>query len=174
MKAPALDFAIIGMARSGSTWLANLCTGSGSLCLHDPFSFGMPDQWPRDERRWGISCTGAMLIRGFVESLDCPLLVVDRNREDCVRSLKHLTPVDDMDVDRAYRCLAEADGFHIAFDDLWDAEKMRCAWEFILPEVPFDALRHELLVDMQIQPHMEQWGRRLPVLMTTMHLVTEG
>ena len=37
-----LDFAVLALPRSGTTWLANLLTTDTTLCRHDPFATAMP------------------------------------------------------------------------------------------------------------------------------------
>jgi hypothetical protein len=57
-----LDFIVLGLPRSATTWLANWLTTDRSLCLHDPFAKTLPEQWDAGGKRLGISCTGAYLM----------------------------------------------------------------------------------------------------------------
>jgi hypothetical protein len=60
--------------------LANWLTTDRTLCLHDPFSRQLPEHWPRDHRRRGISCTGAYLLPGWLAQQRCPVFVIERDR----------------------------------------------------------------------------------------------
>lgn len=144
----SVDFIVIGLPRSGTTWLANWLTTDRSLCLHDPFN-ALPEQWPQDGRRRGISCTGAYLLPKWLGAQNCAVAVIERDPEACAASLAAagLPGLDGLPA-----ALAVADGRRWKFADLWDEDKARELWAFLLPDVPFDALRYRLLRDMRIEP----------------------
>lgn len=154
MQHTPLDFIVLGYPRSGTTWIANWLTTDRTLCLHDPFSHGAPETWPRDGRFRGISCTGAYVMPDWLGGYDCPIAVIDRDVDDCERSLRAIGMPDCRAV---LPTLAAARGRRFAFDDLWHADGAAALWDFLLPEIPFDALRYELLQSMQVQPHMGKW-----------------
>ncbi len=150
---PPLDFIVLGYPRSATTWIANWLTTDRSLCLHDPFSLGMPLAWPRDCRLRGISCTGSYLLRGWLDDYRCPIAIIERDRAQCDASLERIgytgnIPTANLDSMRGYR---------IAFDDLWQEEAAQALWSHLLPDLQFDVIRYRLLRDMQVQPHMGKW-----------------
>jgi hypothetical protein len=155
-----LDFIVVAYPRSGSTWVANWLTTDRSLCLHDPFALGMPEAWPSDDRLRGISCTGAYLLGDWLGGYSCPLAIIERDRADCDASLTRIGLQGGIPTPQ----LAALDGYRIAFDDLWQEDAARGLWAHLLPSVPFDVIRHRLLCDMQVQPHMGKWAPDVPTL----------
>jgi len=149
-----IDFIVLGLPRSGTTWLANWLTTDRSLCLHDPFALGAPETWPRDARRFGISCTGAFLFPKWLAQQQCPVAIIERDPEACDRSLHRIGLGDTSGL---IDTLHEVDGRRWRFDDIWDEDKASELLAFLLPGMPFDALRYRMLRDIQIQPHMGKW-----------------
>lgn len=149
MRAVPLDFIVLGLPRSGTTWLANWLTTESSLCLHDPFAVGMPDSWPADERRRGISCTGAWLMPHWLGEYTCPIAVIERDPASCDRSLAQLglPPTSAL-----IELFEQAPGRRFAFESLWDEDGARALWDYLLPAQPFDPLRYRLLRAMHVQP----------------------
>lgn len=149
MRAVPLAFIVLGLPRSGTTWLANWLTTDTTLCLHDPFAVGMPESWPADHRARGISCTGAFLMPHWLAEYRCPIAVIEREPASCDRSLAQLglpptSPLREL--------LDRVPGRRFAFDALWAEDTARALWTFLLPDRPFDALRYRLLRSMQVQP----------------------
>lgn len=144
-----LDFIVVGLPRSGTTWIANWLTTDRSLCLHDPFALGMPEAWPRDGRLRGISCTAGALMQKWLSGYNCPIAVIDRSPVDCDQSLAKLG-LPDTSV-YAHRLL-KTQGRRFAFDALWNEGAASELWSFLLPSIPFDRLRYRLLHNMQVQP----------------------
>lgn len=149
-----IDFIVLGLPRSATTWLSVWLTTDRSLCLHDPFATQLPEDWPRDARRFGISCTGAYLFPKWLARQQCPVAVIERDRESCDRSLHRIGMGD---VSRLLDSLDEVEGRRWRFEDIWDEEKASELLAFLLPGIPFDAVRYRQLRDIQIQPHMGKW-----------------
>lgn len=149
MDVVALDFIVIGLPRSGTTWLANFLTTDASLCLHDPFAGGMPETWPKDYRARGISCTGSWLMPKWVAKHRCPVAVIERDIASCDRSLAEvgLPPVSWLS-----ELFDQVPGRRFAFESLWNEDGARALWHYLLPWLPFDVLRYRLLRTMQVQP----------------------
>lgn len=149
-----IDFIVLGLPRSGTTWLANWLTTESSLCLHDPFALGTPERWPRDDRRFGISCTGAYLFPRWLGQQQCPIAVIERDADACDASLARMGMGN---TKHLHRALASAPGRRWAFGDLWNESAARELWQHLLPAIPFDALRYRVLQAIQVQPHMSKW-----------------
>lgn len=150
-----IDFIVMGLPRSGTTWLANWLTTDRSLCLHDPFN-DLPEDWPRDSRRFGISCTGAYLMPAWLAEQDCPVAVIERPRAECEASAGSIGLGCDMESHQS--ALSRAPGFRVAFEALWDENKAKGLWGYLLPELPFDSIRYRLLRSMNVQPHNWQFN----------------
>ena len=158
MHKAMMDFIVLGLPRSGTTWIANWLTTDRTLCMHDPFSYGMPETWARDERRFGISCTMAHFFPDWLERFDCPVAVIERDTMACMVSLDEMGLGNDTkrmsvikaSIDRVY-------GRRWQFDDLWNEETARNLWDFLLPGISFDTLRYRQLRNMQVQPYMPRW-----------------
>lgn len=145
-----LDFIVLGLPRSGTTWLANWLTTADSLCVHDPFAHRLPEQVAamRDRARLGIACTGTYLMPALLAAHTGPIAVIERDPAACTASLRRagLDPV--LMPER----LRDVRGRRWRFEDLWIEEKARELWAFLLPDVAFDATRYRLLRDMRIEP----------------------
>lgn len=145
------DFIVLGLPRSGTTWLANFLTTDRSLCLHDPFN-ELPEHWPLDGRRWGISCTGAYMLTGWLKRQQCPVAVIERDPTECAASLR-VAGYGSGDVSGLLPCFMAAKGRRFRFADLWTETGARSLWEHVLPGLPFDGIRYRLLAEMNVQPH---------------------
>ncbi|WP_423256278.1 hypothetical protein [Dyella sp. KRB-257] len=144
-----LEFIVLGLPRSGTTWLANWLTTDDTLCLHDPFALGMPETWPLDKRLRGISCTAAALMRRWLSGYCCPIAVIERHPSDCDRSLQRLGLQDTALYADA---LVHAPGRRFRFEDLWNEEAAEQLWKYLLPTTAFDRTRYRLLRSMRIEP----------------------
>lgn len=148
------DFVVLGLPRSGTTWVANWLTTDRSLCLHDPFAAGTPEHWPRDERRFGISCTGAYLFPRWLSRQRCPVVAIERPVAECNASVERLGFGSIRGLSEA---LKRVDAPRWRFADLWDEARAKALWEYLLPGLAFDALRYRMLREMQVQPYMPAW-----------------
>ena len=150
-----IDFVVLGLPRSGTTWLANWLTTDRTLCLHDPFSDGLPETWAGDERTFGISCTGAYMFPRWLGSLSCPVAVIERPVRDCDASA---ASIGFPSVESISGALASIDAPRWKFEELWAEDRARALWDHLLPQIRFDSLRYRLLRRMQVQPYMPAWS----------------
>lgn len=144
-----LDFIVLGLPRSGTTWLANLLTTQQSLCLHDPFAHLLPEQIKGDGRRLGVSCTGLCLMPSLLASQRCPVVVIERDVADCDASLAEIGLGSAAPI-KPHLDRVQAKRF--AFSDLWDEYQARRLWIYLLPGIPWDGPRYRLLRDMRVEP----------------------
>lgn len=82
------------------------------------------------------------------------MAVIERDAEDCDRSLRAMGMGCTQDIAEAF---ARSDGRRWRFDDIWIESKAHDLWAFLLPGIPFDAIRYRQLRDIQVQPHMSKW-----------------
>lgn len=153
-----MDFIVLGLPRSGTTWLANWLTTDRSLCLHDPFN-ELPENWPCDERRFGISCTGVYLMPKWLKQWNCPVAVIERDPAKCDASLGAMGLGT---TEQLLEPFQNVEGRRFAFADIWAEENAAELWAYLLPGIPFDALRYRQLKHMQVQPY--QWRLNETVL----------
>jgi hypothetical protein len=144
-----LDFVVMGLPRSGTTWLANLLTTHQSLCLHDPFATMLPEDIRGDGRRLGVSCTGLYLMPRLLATQHCPMAVIERPVSACDASTEKLGLGSVAPLKGA---LDRVQARRFAFEDLWEEYHARRLWIHLLPGLPWDAPRYRLLRDMRIEP----------------------
>lgn len=146
----------MGLPRSATTWCANWLTTDKTFCLHDPFMYGSDEfQWPRDGRKFGIACTAAYLYPGWLERHGCPKVRIVRDSHECDKSLNRIGLPGTSGLD----AFAHADGKPFAMRELFDADGARFIWHHLLPDIPFDKLRHAQLCNMHIEPHQRMIDR---------------
>lgn len=145
------DFIVLGLPRSGTTWLANWLTTERSLCLHDPFATRLPEdiEAERDGRALGIACTGAFLMPTWLRAQRARVAIVEREPAQCDESLARIGLPSAAPLLRDF---AAAEGRRWRFDQLWLEDDARALWSYLLPDVPFDAARYALLREMRIEP----------------------
>ena len=145
-----LDFVVVGLPRSGTTWASNWLTTDNSICWHDATGFSLPNELDKVEskkRFKGISCTAAWTWKEWVESHK-RLVILDRDTDEINASLVELgfSPLTTKAIDY----FNSIQGFRVKYTDLFDSPKK--IWDKLLPDLPFDGERHEELLKMNIQP----------------------
>jgi hypothetical protein len=141
-----IEFMVLGMPRSGTTWAANWLTTDTTLCLHDPLARYSKEQLDSIEsgKTLGTSCTGLGNFPEWLNAHPARKVILHRDAAEVVGSLNDngfcgYQPID-LDAIR---------GMHCDWRALWD--RPRKIYEFLL-EQPFDADRHQLLGEMNVQP----------------------
>ena len=146
-----LDFMLLAMPRSGTTWAANWLTTDQSVCWHDPLRLDVPsaiDQWPSTKQYRGIACTGSWMWRDWIADHPARRIILDRDPWEINDSLIAigLPPMTDEFI-RAFRSVP---GLRRPWMDLFDDPVS--IWTALLPDIPFDPERHAVLMNMNIQP----------------------
>lgn len=147
-----IDFMIIGLPRSATTWAANWLTTDTTHCYHDPLytthyedwdGLAIPDVWT------GVSCTGIWRWPDWVNGHPSRKLILHRELGEVNHSLLEIglppLSVDCQDI------LDRVIGLHVPFSDVFDPEKARDLWEYLSP-TPFNPARHRELVKVEMQP----------------------
>lgn len=157
---PQLDFMIVSLPRSGSTWAANWLTTETTYCAHDPlytahfrdFDVGICEA--AAGRRAGIACTGiGWLWPDWVNAHTARVLVLRRPLAEVQSSLQGIgwpqLP------DYAETRLAQLSGRHVPYTDLFDPAKAEAIWAY-LTGLPLDERRHRQLVQMRVEPQLDR------------------
>lgn len=152
-----LDFMVIGLPRSGTTWVANWLTTRETFCLHDPlYSHHYSDLdglklGGADAKTVGVSCTALWRWGDWVNNHPAKKLIVHRDIEAINRSLSQLgLPAMR---ERDAQALHDLSGPHVHFDDLFcDQDAAAMIWDHLIPGVPFDPARHGLLSRTIVSP----------------------
>lgn len=157
MAGPRLDFMVIGLPRSATTWAANWLNTAQTLCVHDPLwetHYDDIDQCIAEragDRQAGISCTGIWMWPDWVNRHPARKVVVRRPLVESNRSLARIgLPSNPAN---AVQCLDRIDGFHVPYSDLF-TPRAEVIWSH-LTGLPFDAQRHRELVTMRIEPNFD-------------------
>jgi hypothetical protein len=151
-----LDFMVIGLPRSGTTWAANWLTTDRTLCLHDPLwttHYSELDQAVPSRasgRLAGVSCSALWRWPDWVVRHPAKKLILHRDMAEIRRSLlaANLPAL----ADDADELLASLPGKHAPWKDLFVADQAAQLWQWLTGGLPFDASRHAELVKLDIQP----------------------
>ena len=169
-----MNFLITGLPRSRTSWLAAWLTGAHSLCLHDGLaecdSVAELGQTLRGERRsHGDSDSGLMAVYEEAKRLwpAARWLLVDREFDEAMASLARFAEGAGVDlvVDQRLRTVLrgqfefvraamEVDpmAMIVKYSALNDPEVARSIWRHLLPLVPFDRDRWDILDGLRIEP----------------------
>lgn len=161
-----IDFMVIGLPRSGTTWLANWLTSADSYCLHDPLNKLHYEDWdndnmyiPQDNRYRGVSCTGIWRWPLFLEFHPAKKLIIKRNKKDIVWSLRQ----KNFDIDlTGHDRLDEIMGFHVWYEDLFIIEHAKEIWNYLIG-TEFDEQRYKMLLEMHVEPEFKKVYRNVNV-----------
>jgi hypothetical protein len=155
-------FFVTGLPRSRTAWLANLLTTDTTICFHDvPFSIGAVDNGKV------VGFSGPQVCKQFTEVCrffpNAPWLIVLRNPDDALASLiyvkrkveANVVPMPDGFWDARRELISALCLKHqvqtVTFEELDDEEVMRSVWAHLLPGIPFDSQRFDLLCKMNVQ-----------------------
>lgn len=150
-----LDFMIIGLPRSGTTWAANLFTTDAVLCHHDPLYHTHYSEW--DEKLQapvpvGVSCTGIWRWTDWLNTHRAKKIILHRASAEIADSMRQIG-LPELDLIDGQRKLDSIIGLHVPHTDLFDPRKCCDLWDYVMGgDVPFNWKRHEMLVDIEMQP----------------------
>jgi hypothetical protein len=159
-----IRFMVLGGPRSATTWAANWLTTDTTFCLHDPlleYTKRNLDILTIPGKEVGISCTSTLLFPEWFLKHPARKIILYREPEEVNLALEALglakldIAAHNGRVHGAVKAGIELWNWDAVFDK-WAARQI---WKHLLPHVPFDEYRHDLLTQFNIQP---QW-RRLPV-----------
>ena len=145
-----IEFMVIGLPRSRTTWLANLLTTTATFCMHDPLSqytFPELNQYTC-KKTFGIADTAIYsLLGGRLNAHPAKKLIIHRPISEINASLgRHQVSQSDADE------LDKIKGLHIDFKDINKMGKR--IWKHLIG-TEFDSERFDELTLMNVQPNFE-------------------
>ncbi len=154
-----MTYAVVGLPRSGTAWIANWLTTNTQTCLHDPFTLGLPEVWPAHD---GVACTGAYLLPGWLGTCS-RVAVVERDPGACDASLAAIgLPLTTKAMQAA---LAAVDAPRWKFSELFTNEaRARELHHFLILPEPFNAARWRQLTTLNVQTKVRAEGDPLAAL----------
>ncbi len=159
-----VKFMVLGGPRSATTWAANWLTTDTTLCLHDPlveYTLRNLDRLTIPGKEIGISCTSTLLFPEWFVKHPARKILLYRDTEEINTALDALGLARlDMPAHNARVQVAVKAGVELwHWDAILDRASAGTIWKHLLPRVPFDVYRHDLLLQFNVQPH---W-KRLPI-----------
>lgn len=152
-----LDFMVIGLPRSGTTWASNWLTNESVACIHDPLYTTHYDDWDAvftercASRKVGISCTGIWRWLEFLALHPAKKVLLHRPLDEIKKSMDEIG-MSHVDLSNAEDYLHSIDGLHVDHVDLFEPSRAKRIWDYLELGSEFDELRHSLLVDIEMQP----------------------
>lgn len=151
-----IDFMLIGLPRSGTTWLANLLNTDYTTCEHDPLNLVHYSRWDESfgdipgRVSCGVSCTGIWRWHDWVVNHPAKKIIIHRNPREVEKSLAELDIPMDL---TGWETLFDIPGLHVNFEDLFIERVAKRIWEQVTVE-RFNPFRFNILSKMSIQPHL--------------------
>jgi len=148
-----IDFMIIGLPRSGTTWAANFFTTEFAHCYHDPLYHTHYSEWDnlkKPNKVTGISCTGIWQFPEWVNEHPAKKVILHRDLAEVNASLDAIgmPPCDDTGPLK----LGSITGLHVQHFHLFDPCTVAVIHSYLLG-VPVDLDRHAELVQIEMQPN---------------------
>tara|TARA_R110001606_G_scaffold74779_1_gene173402 strand:- start:3013 stop:3498 length:486 start_codon:yes stop_codon:yes gene_type:complete len=144
-----IDFMVIGLPRSRTTWMANWLTTTSTLCLHDAISTHTQaelDSYPTN-RKFGISETAIFHLGNKLNAHPAKKLIIHRPIHEIYKSIGRPIPFPNADC-----LLQEIKGLHIQHKDINSrAEEI---WMHLIGS-KFDSKRFNVLSGMNVQPNFK-------------------
>lgn len=147
-----IEFMVIAVPRSGTTWAANWLTTEATLCVHDPLLRMKRERLDEIEssKLLGISDTSLYQFPEVLNAHPARKVILRRSLYEVNDSLEALGVLP-LSVTDTTRALDRIQGLHAVWTDLFDPNKAQMLYGHLLQR-PFDFERHYELTKMQIQP----------------------
>ena len=145
-----IDYMVISLPRSGTAWTANLLTTGDDICLHESFMTETLETLDNKKHSGllGISETSAIFFADEVNKHPAKKLIIERPLDEVNNSLMGLgfyTFTSEIN-----SLLNSIEGYKISFNDLFNADSMGKAYEFLTGK-EMNKDRHELLCSFGVQ-----------------------
>lgn len=153
-----LDFMIIGLPRSATTWASNLFTTDHVHCHHDPLYTKHYEQWDSDlpvpERLTGVSCTGIWRWPDWLNQHPARKVLLHRDL-DQVNDELHRLGMPQLGPE-AEEQLWKVIGLHVPFGHLFEPDGAKAIWDYLTHgKIPFNERRWLTLVGIEMQPYFD-------------------
>ncbi|MGZ5799243.1 MAG: hypothetical protein ACXWJZ_01260 [Burkholderiaceae bacterium] len=147
-----IEFMVLALPRTATTWCANWLTTDTTLCLHDPLFTHKHDEIDNvyTSKKLGISCTAMAFYADFVNKHPARKVILHRDQQEIDASLVAIGLTAMPKHSRG--ALDKIEGLHVHWQDIF--KNPQPIYEYLLQK-PFDAERHAQLVEMEIQPNFE-------------------
>ena len=148
-----LDFMVISLPRSGSTWASNWLNTDAVYCKHDPlYSMHYTDFDKKINvlgAKNGIACTGIYHWPDWVNRHPARKVILHRDFDEIQQSMIDigLPPLEHT----AESTIKAINGLHVPYEALFDPREARKLWKY-LTMTEFNERRHRELVDIEMQP----------------------
>lgn len=152
-----LDYMVIGLPRSATTWAANwLCTDR-THCVHDPLDRLHYSEWDeklsKPGKLSGVSCTSIWRFPDFLARHPARKVILHRDLAEVNLSLTAIG-MPELEADSADRLL-NIKGLHCPWSALFDPVRAESIWNYLAGSsfpFPFDIERHHELTLIEMQP----------------------
>jgi hypothetical protein len=153
-----LDFLVLSLSRSGSTWCSNWLSTDTTHCLHDPLSYRTLTDLEMlhfPGKQVGAACTFLWMYPQWCQQHAKHLIILDRPINQIQASLKRIG----MDAlpEAMIKKFQAMPGHRVPYEQLFDPKFAMAIWEYLHIHAPFDEERHKLLREMTINPNFAQW-----------------
>lgn len=146
-----IEFMVVALPRSATTWTSNWLTTDDTLCYHDLSNFRHFSDWDSivSNKSLGVSDTGICLFPEFVNAHPARKVILHRDLSDVNRSLDAIGyPRLD---DRWVNALGKIHGKHFCWENIFAVDTAKEIYEYLLQK-PFDRERWEELTRIEMQP----------------------
>lgn len=158
-----LDFIIVGLPRSGTTWLANWLNTDTVYCAHDPLYKLHYSDWHRENfgvdqnvNQMGVACTGVWRWPEWVNNHPARKIIMQRNISQVEYSMANAgmpkLPVN------ASEKLALIQGHSILFSDLFTIESLQSISDYL--QISFNRKRSLELLNMTVNSDWQKKKRQ--------------
>jgi len=146
-----LDFMVIALPRSGTTWASNWLTSDKVHCIHDPLAMYRYNELDsiKSNKILGISCTAIFTYKDYVNKHSARKLILHRSIDEINVSLVAAGMAGIIPASWQ-NALDDIEGLHIPWTDIFNHPKD--IYEY-LTELPFDEERFAELRQMRIEPY---------------------
>ena len=157
-------FFVTGLPRTRTAWCANWLTTDHSLCLHDP----LVNELPKVVRQ-AVGLSGPEVFKLYKDYKTSPWLVLVRDSEVCKRSFQQVVQQEIAGLDEFWsqrvadlQALKDESNVLWLHVDLLDVEESaKAVWQHLLGDIPFDLLRWQMLVDLNVTQNFDKRKEKL-------------
>ncbi|CAB4121183.1 hypothetical protein UFOVP154_42 [uncultured Caudovirales phage] len=145
-----IEFMVIGLPRSGTTWAANWLTTDERLCLHDPLAYCHHTELDaiKYEGSLGLSCTAIGAFPEWLNDHPASKVILHRDPVEVIASLDKIGMHGYQPID-----LDKINGLHVEWTDLFNAPDR--IYRHLFGKV-CNKFRHAQLVQMNVQPAFDK------------------